>query len=114
MFATLHNTGGRVSEITGMLVSDVVLDGSAAVRIRGKGRKERSVPLWRTTATEIRKWLARVDGKPDQPRSEEHTSELQSHLNLVCRLLLEKKKKKKAVQHLENHVLDENDYVSAR
>src|SRR5260370_22167261 len=28
------------------------------------------------------------------PRSEEHTSELQSHLNLVCRLLLEKKKKK--------------------
>src|SRR5260370_8244237 len=28
-----------------------------------------------------------------QPRSEEHTSELQSHLNLVCRLLLEKKKK---------------------
>src|SRR5260370_5085567 len=31
----------------------------------------------------------------DQPlqRSEEHTSELQSHLNLVCRLLLEKKKK---------------------
>src|SRR5260370_29984920 len=29
----------------------------------------------------------------DQRRSEEHTSELQSHLNLVCRLLLEKKKK---------------------
>src|SRR5260370_28523723 len=28
-------------------------------------------------------------------RSEEHTSELQSHLNLVCRLLLEKKKKEK-------------------
>src|SRR5216684_6007620 len=31
-------------------------------------------------------------GKP--PRSEEHTSELQSRLHLVCRLLLEKKKKK--------------------
>src|SRR5260370_28645830 len=29
---------------------------------------------------------------PAQMRSEEHTSELQSHLNLVCRLLLEKKK----------------------
>src|SRR5580698_11383646 len=28
-------------------------------------------------------------------RSEEHTSELQSHVNIVCRLLLEKKKKKK-------------------
>src|SRR5260370_1880300 len=33
-------------------------------------------------------------------QSEEHTSELQSHLNLVCRLLLEKKKKaSKAIQH---------------
>src|SRR5260370_3139220 len=31
---------------------------------------------------------------PKTRRSEEHTSELQSHLNLVCRLLLEKKKKK--------------------
>src|SRR5437667_5671601 len=32
---------------------------------------------------------------PRQRRSEEHTSELQSHHDLVCRLLLEKKKKKK-------------------
>src|SRR5260370_15377596 len=32
-------------------------------------------------------------------RSEEHTSELQSHLNLVCRLLLEKKKKSQTLQH---------------
>src|SRR5260370_25116922 len=31
--------------------------------------------------------------KTTRSRSEEHTSELQSHLNLVCRLLLEKKKK---------------------
>src|SRR5438034_6831875 len=31
-------------------------------------------------------------------RSEEHTSELQSHSDLVCRLLLEKKKKKKTVR----------------
>src|SRR5260370_31851485 len=31
-------------------------------------------------------------GEPEIARSEEHTSELQSHLNLVCRLLLEKKK----------------------
>src|SRR5476649_2989460 len=31
---------------------------------------------------------------PGMPRSEEHTSELQSHSDLVCRLLLEKKKKK--------------------
>src|SRR5438477_4937114 len=34
-----------------------------------------------------------------RPRSEEHTSELQSHVNLVCRLLLEKKKKKNKQTH---------------
>src|SRR2546426_3573404 len=33
------------------------------------------------------------------PRSEEHTSELQSPCNLVCRLLLEKKKKKQIRKH---------------
>src|SRR5438034_8281316 len=33
------------------------------------------------------------------PRSEEHTSELQSHSDLVCRLLLEKKKRKKQTEH---------------
>src|SRR5438034_8624982 len=35
------------------------------------------------------------------PRSEEHTSELQSHSDLVCRLLLEKKKKKNIKNRLE-------------
>src|SRR6476661_6229697 len=37
--------------------------------------------------------LGSEGGLGRRPRSEEHTSELQSHLNLVCRLLLEKKKK---------------------
>src|SRR5437588_2009539 len=38
-----------------------------------------------------------------QPRSEEHTSELQSHSDLVCRLLLEKKKKKKQKKTKTTH-----------
>src|SRR5438477_6992972 len=49
------------------------------------------------------RWLSRDveehGGKPQgKQRSEEHTSELQSHVNLVCRLLLEKKNKKKKKQ----------------
>src|SRR5438477_9761669 len=40
-------------------------------------------------------------------RSEEHTSELQSHVNLVCRLLLEKKKKDK-----KNTKYDMKDMIS--
>src|SRR5437773_5844005 len=42
--------------------------------------------------TAFRRARGRV-GAPCQNRSEEHTSELQSHHDLVCRLLLEKKKK---------------------
>src|SRR2546422_6926788 len=38
--------------------------------------------------------LALKTGRPVKMRSEEHTSELQSRLHLVCRLLLEKKKNK--------------------
>src|SRR5438477_9759031 len=40
---------------------------------------------------------SRPTGTPRAARSEEHTSELQSHVNLVCRLLLEKKKKKNLI-----------------
>src|SRR5690242_21203663 len=42
----------------------------------------------------------RSHDRPD--RSEEHTSELQSHVNLVCRLLLEKKKKNKKHKPISN------------
>src|SRR5260370_6641549 len=41
----------------------------------------------------------------DPLRSEEHTSELQSHLNLVCRLLLEKKKKKQKNRMESSHAV---------
>src|SRR5688572_32107570 len=43
-------------------------------------------------------------------RSEEHTSELQSQSNLVCRLLLEKKKNKK--QRSATHTIKHNDILS--
>src|SRR5688572_32562773 len=45
-------------------------------------------------------------------RSEEHTSELQSQSNLVCRLLLEKKKKKNKY-HLTQSNLDSSSYPSS-
>src|SRR5438477_2320543 len=46
--------------------------------------------------TKQRPHLWPVDSRPQGCRSEEHTSELQSHVNLVCRLLLEKKKPQSA------------------
>src|SRR2546428_9090831 len=42
--------------------------------------------------------IAGPDGSDRPERSEEHTSELQSRSDLVCRLLLEKKKKEKKIQ----------------
>src|SRR4051812_49803209 len=44
-----------------------------------------------------------IAGRYGIKRSEEHTSELQSHVNLVCRLLLEKKKKVKPIKHVQYH-----------
>src|SRR5438034_6012394 len=54
-----------------------------------------------------------VDGVGGEDRSEEHTSELQSHSDLVCRLLLEKKKKKQKKkcnkkEHKHNHNLNDS------
>lgn len=57
LLAMLYNTGARVSEIIGVRVADVVLEGAACVHLQGKGRKQRSVPLWKSTVREIRTWL---------------------------------------------------------
>src|SRR5260370_42160910 len=55
-------------------------------RVRTKGYE-----LLRASLREL--FYEQTSKKLGQVRSEEHTSELHSHLNLVCRLLLEKKKK---------------------
>ncbi len=58
LFLLMYNTGARVSEITGVKVGEVVLDdGAACVHLHGKGRKQRSVPLWRSTVKAVRAWL---------------------------------------------------------
>ncbi len=53
----LYNTGARVSEIIGVRVADVVLEGAACVHLHGKGRKQRTMPLWRSTVKAVRSWL---------------------------------------------------------
>src|SRR5437773_7885307 len=54
-------------------------------------------------------WALRqkTDARPN--RSEEHTSELQSHHDLVCRLLLEKKKKKKKKNKYKTKTTKQNN-----
>jgi site-specific recombinase XerD len=67
LLATMYNTGARVSEITALRLRDVLLDRAAAVHLHGKGRKERAIPLWKSTASELRGWLRRIDTDPDAP-----------------------------------------------
>jgi site-specific recombinase XerD len=57
LLTMLYNTGARVSEIIAVRVADVVLEPSACVHLHGKGRKQRVVPLWKSTRQEVRAWL---------------------------------------------------------
>lgn len=66
MFATLYNTGARVSEITGMKIMDLSLS-APSVRIHGKGRKDRVMPLWQNTARLLKSWLTHVNRDPENP-----------------------------------------------
>ena len=67
LFAVLYNTGARVSEITGLTIADVLLDRASALLLRGKGRKERVVPLWKSTTRRLRAWFKHIDRSPDSP-----------------------------------------------
>ena len=57
MLTLMYNTGARVSEIIGVRVADVVLGPTSSIHLHGKGRKERSLPLWKTTARAVRDWV---------------------------------------------------------
>ncbi len=59
---TLYSTGARVSELVGMNWSDVSLD-EGMVRLRGKGKKERLVPVGRVAVEAIHDYLAMTPGR---------------------------------------------------
>ncbi|MGF6652659.1 integrase/recombinase XerD [Paraburkholderia youngii] len=66
LLKVLYNTGARVSEPIGIRVDDVELDVTPSVSLHGKGRKQRTVPLWRDTAVEVRRWIDFAGLRTDQ------------------------------------------------
>jgi len=58
--------GLRVSELVELPLGNVRLERTPSIRILGKGRKERCLPLWKEPATDLRAWLA-VRGAPPVP-----------------------------------------------
>jgi integrase/recombinase XerD len=67
LLMTPYNTGARVSEIITPQRKQVQLDlaTGAHVELRGKGRKERVVPLWADTARELRAWFRELGNYGD-------------------------------------------------
>jgi site-specific recombinase XerD len=50
--------GLRVSELVGTMLADLCLQRTPSLLVKGKGRKERCLPLWKETAADLRAWLA--------------------------------------------------------
>jgi site-specific recombinase XerD len=67
MFLLMYNTGTRVSEVTGLRRRDLYLESSAYVHVRGKGRKDRCIPLWKATANVLTQWLTEIAASEDTP-----------------------------------------------
>ena len=89
LLALMYNTGARVSEVIGVKVSDVVLDAAACIHLHGKGRKERSVPLWRSTVKAIRAWLRlNADLGPTSALLPNRVGEAMTRSNVTQRLAL--------------------------
>ena len=83
----LYNTGARVSEISMVRVADVVSGNAPCVHLQGKGRKQRSVPLWKSTAKDIRAWLHLNDHlKSDSPLLPTHDGRHMTRANVAQRL----------------------------
>lgn len=69
LLSFMFNTGARVSEVVGLQACDLTLGSSASVRLRGKGRKERTCPLWPETARALRTHLEQCQIGLHEPRS---------------------------------------------
>jgi integrase/recombinase XerD len=57
LLLTLYNSGARVSEVTTLKREQVRFGASTFVQLTGKGRKERTVPLWSATAQVLKAWF---------------------------------------------------------
>lgn len=67
LFTLLYNTGARVSEVVAIRRADVRLDSSRSIQLTGKGRKQRVVPLWKSTAKHLREWMTQIGPALDAP-----------------------------------------------
>jgi integrase/recombinase XerD len=63
----LYNTGARISELLALRVQDVLGPQAKQVELQGKGRKRRTLPLWRQTQRLLRQWIRENRLTPPMP-----------------------------------------------
>src|SRR5690606_40872468 len=92
-----HNLGTPINSSGWEAQPSLAADGRTLYFVSNRPGGQGGYDLWRSALREDGRWdtpenLGPAINTPYDERSEEHTSELQSRENLVCRLLLEKKK----------------------
>lgn len=102
MFLTLYNTAARVSEIINLKVADVSFGNGSSIHIHGKGRKQRTVPLWKSTATRLKEWLARLKPMANSPLFPNRNSDPLSRSGVEYRLRVAIQKAAKRCETLKN------------
>jgi site-specific recombinase XerD len=89
LFTMLYNTGARVSEIIDLRVKNLVINTSPAIHLMGKGRKQRTVPLWKSTVSVMRAWKRRIAETADcAPLFPNRSGKAMSRSNVTQRLAL--------------------------
>ena len=66
LLLTLYNSGARVSAITALTCQHVCCGASTFLQLTGKGRKERTIPLWPITSQGLKTWVAELGAQADR------------------------------------------------
>jgi site-specific recombinase XerD len=85
LWELMYNTGARVSEIALLNRQDIQTRPLHAVLLQGKGRKQRTVPLWKSTAAHLQRWLAQNPAPPEAPLFTNHLGQRLSRFGIEAR-----------------------------
>ncbi|MGH9421806.1 MAG: tyrosine-type recombinase/integrase [Thermoanaerobaculia bacterium] len=65
LLLTMYNAGARVSEVASLRQQHVIFGPTCYVQLHGKGRKERTIPLWPRTGQILKEWFREIEAADD-------------------------------------------------
>jgi integrase/recombinase XerD len=105
LFQIFYNTGARVSEIVALNRQDVLPGTCQALKLHGKGRKERTLPLWPKTSQQLRHWLDQLPSEPSTPLFANRFGNRLSRFGIQKRLAQAARKAALACPSLSGHLV---------